>query len=217
MKPGDPIRFTDFEGSGVLLEIKGEFAFIRDEFGIEMKLPRKQIVSVFSPDAALPQFRNKSDTTNNTSLIKNLNTENEDPWIPKREIPKVKDVKLNTKESGLIHKLQSDVSSDNKPKQKIIQNERCIDLHLHEIIENTSGMSVGDKLSFQLDYFRKELRKAENDRIRSFIIIHGVGKGILKSEVRRLLHDWGYDRVSDAPWKKFGSGATIVELIRRGL
>lgn len=215
MKPGDPIRFTDYIGSGILLEIKGDTVLVRDELGIELTLNKRQIVPVFKPDAALHQFRKKNPQEKNVSVSKKLHSDIQDPWTENRKIPKVKDSKGI--DAGIAHKLEADL---NLKKNKVIQsvpNERSIDLHLHEILENTSGMSDGEKLSYQLDYFQKEVRKAENDRIRTLIVIHGVGKGTLKTEVRRLLHNWGYDRVSDASWKMYGTGATRVELIRRGL
>jgi dsDNA-specific endonuclease/ATPase MutS2 len=86
-----------------------------------------------------------------------------------------------------------------------------VDLHLHEITDTRCFMTDHEKLQYQLKYFRKCMDEAVINGIKKIIFIHGVGKGTLKQEIVRALKD--YERVKhyEAPFKKYGFGATMVE------
>ena len=43
------------------------------------------------------------------------------------------------------------------------------------------------------------------------IVIHGVGDGILKSEVRKILSKYEHLHFFDAPYREYGFGATQIE------
>ena len=86
-----------------------------------------------------------------------------------------------------------------------------IDLHLHELLESTAGMSNHDKISFQLRHFEKCLDEAIERKMRRLIAIHGVGKGRLRDEIRSLLNARGIG-YQDASYQKYGYGATEVRL-----
>jgi len=85
-----------------------------------------------------------------------------------------------------------------------------VDLHIHQLLPSTRGMSKHDMLSLQLDTARRQLEFAINKRIRKVVFIHGVGEGILREE---LIYLFGrYENVSyyDADYQKYGLGATEV-------
>jgi hypothetical protein len=89
------------------------------------------------------------------------------------------------------------------------QNE--IDLHIEELIDDTSGLSASEMIQIQLNVFRKELDKALHRGSHKIIFIHGIGNGRLKNELRNELkllkinfRDGAYDR--------YGAGATEVIL-----
>lgn len=87
-----------------------------------------------------------------------------------------------------------------------------IDLHIHEILESEAGLTNREMLDHQIYAFRKFYRKAREKRIRKIIVIHGVGQGVLKNEVRDYLE--GQEALSfyDADFREYGKGATAVEL-----
>jgi len=90
-----------------------------------------------------------------------------------------------------------------------------IDLHTHVLLESERGLSNGQLLSHQLLEFKRFFRKAREKNIRKIVVIHGVGEGVLKSEIRQFLSGKDGLEVYDADFRKYGKGATTVELFYR--
>jgi hypothetical protein len=84
-----------------------------------------------------------------------------------------------------------------------------IDLHIEELIDNYGGMSNAEIVLVQLRHFQKALDKAINEHYRSLTVIHGVGNGRLKQEVRAILSQMRL-RFHDASYSKYGFGATEI-------
>jgi hypothetical protein len=87
--------------------------------------------------------------------------------------------------------------------------EMEIDLHIEELIDNYAGMSNAEIVTIQLRHFQRALDEAISAHCRSLTVIHGVGNGRLKSEVRRILSESGL-RYHDASYARYGFGATEV-------
>ncbi|MEX1193119.1 MAG: Smr/MutS family protein [Brumimicrobium sp.] len=87
-----------------------------------------------------------------------------------------------------------------------------IDLHIHEILESEAGLTNKQMLDHQIYALRRFYRNAREKRIRKIIIIHGVGQGVLKNEVRDFLEGQDGLEVYDADFREYGKGATAVEL-----
>ncbi|MBL7985823.1 MAG: Smr/MutS family protein [Flavobacteriales bacterium] len=88
-----------------------------------------------------------------------------------------------------------------------------IDLHLHKLIDNEEALSDGEKLSYQLDYFERMLNTAIRERKRRLVVIHGVGEGVLREEVRKALQYYEGCRFDDADPRRYGYGATAIEIV----
>ncbi|HNK86472.1 MAG TPA: hypothetical protein PKL41_14800, partial [Flavobacteriales bacterium] len=73
-----------------------------------------------------------------------------------------------------------------------------IDLHLHKLVEDESRLSDDAKLTFQLNYFERMLNSAIKLRKRRLVVIHGVGEGVLREEVRKVLQFYEGCRFHDA-------------------
>jgi DNA-nicking Smr family endonuclease len=88
-----------------------------------------------------------------------------------------------------------------------------IDLHIHELLEDTRGMTNHEMLEVQLGRFRNELETAIANGTRRIVFIHGIGNGTLKQELRKELSTKykKYD-FQDASFKEYGYGATMVIL-----
>lgn len=86
-----------------------------------------------------------------------------------------------------------------------------VDLHIEELIENFEKLNNAAIIEIQLKHFRKELDKALLRHSKSIVFIHGIGNGKLKSEIRKELNALGY-KFTDAPYQRYGSGATEVIL-----
>ena len=88
-----------------------------------------------------------------------------------------------------------------------------IDLHIHELLEDSRGLANHDMLEVQLGRFRNELDAAIQNGTRRIVFIHGIGNGTLKQELRQeLTTKYKKYYFQDASFKEYGYGATMVIL-----
>ena len=84
-----------------------------------------------------------------------------------------------------------------------------VDLHINQLTKSTRGMDNFDMLTMQLNTARSKVEYAIQKRISKLVFIHGVGAGVLKSELNYLLNKYPV-KYYDASYKKYGLGATEV-------
>ncbi|MFA5573468.1 MAG: Smr/MutS family protein [Brumimicrobium sp.] len=87
-----------------------------------------------------------------------------------------------------------------------------VDLHSHFILESERGLSSYQILTQQLYVFKRCFREAQSSKIRKMIVIHGVGEGVLKSEVRNFLEGRAGIEFYDADFREYGKGATEIRI-----
>lgn len=87
-----------------------------------------------------------------------------------------------------------------------------IDLHIHEIIDSERNLTNFEKLQLQISTLDNFVRKMVKKRINSFVVIHGVGEGVLKEEVLSYFRSKRGFFCSSADYRDYGKGATKVEL-----
>ncbi|WP_396601407.1 DNA mismatch repair protein MutS [Algibacter sp. R77976] len=85
-----------------------------------------------------------------------------------------------------------------------------VDLHIHQLVKSSRGMSNHDMLTLQLDTARHKLEFAIKKRIQKIVFIHGVGEGVLKMELDYLFGRYNNIKFYDANYQKYGLGATEV-------
>jgi dsDNA-specific endonuclease/ATPase MutS2 len=87
------------------------------------------------------------------------------------------------------------------------------DLHIGSLVDFTGGMSNFDMLRTQLYTAKNTIAKARQAGIKKVILIHGIGEGILRQELYKLLD--AHERITyyDADYAKYGKGATEVILL----
>lgn len=139
---------------------------------------------------------------------------------------------LNTSEkamqTGLFNKssLSAVISEKEQPKRKTKKKVRAkdryeptmeVDLHIHQLVKSYKGMSNYDMLTLQLDTARHKLDWAIKKRIQKIVFIHGVGEGVLKSELDFLLGRYDNIKFYDANYQKYGLGATEVYVFQNKL
>ncbi len=100
-------------------------------------------------------------------------------------------------------------------KHKTGDNEAKVDLHIEQLIDDYQRMNSMEILNTQLSYFRRVLESALINNIQKLVVIHGVGAGILKAEIRRELQEYDYIEVHDAPIAEYGVGATIARIYQQ--
>jgi len=84
------------------------------------------------------------------------------------------------------------------------------DLHIEKLVKNYKGMNNYEILTLQSETAKKHIDFAIRNRISKIVFIHGVGEGILKSELDFLLGRYEMITFQDANYQKYGLGATEV-------
>jgi hypothetical protein len=102
-------------------------------------------------------------------------------------------------------------------RQKSADHKRVIDLHIHELLENTAGMTKHELFIFQLDTARHELERARAAGIKELTFIHGKGRGKLRQALLDQLAGEVGISVYDAKYAEFGGGAITVEIWKKVL
>ncbi len=88
-----------------------------------------------------------------------------------------------------------------------------IDLHSHELIENTSGWTKREILDHQLDKAREAVNESKRRKVPKVLIIHGKGSGRLKDEIHHMLSRMGGLNYYFADFADGGYGATEVQIL----
>ena len=86
-----------------------------------------------------------------------------------------------------------------------------VDLHAHELLDTTAGMSNSEILNYQLDVFRKTLEECKNKKGQKIVFIHGKGDGVLRKAIlQELKYKYKNYESQDASFREYGFGATMV-------
>jgi hypothetical protein len=137
-----------------------------------------------------------------------------DAWYPQNELVLIdrNDLLAKSVFSGEIHPKDQEVIRVNKsqvftPDTNVME----VDLHIHNLVENERLVSKDKMLDIQMYHARRAIDEARARKVRRLILIHGIGQGILRTSIMKLLD--GYDRLQyyDASYQKYGKGATEVE------
>lgn len=85
-----------------------------------------------------------------------------------------------------------------------------IDLHLEELVEFPTKLEDWQKLHTQIQHAKKCLNAAFDEKVNRIVFIHGVGTGVLKTELHNFLANYDGIIVKDADFREYGMGATEV-------
>lgn len=99
--------------------------------------------------------------------------------------------------------------SANSSSAKVIE----VDLHIHELLDNTSGMSNGEMLEYQLGVFRRTMEENRRRVGQKIVFIHGKGEGVLRRAIETELKTKYKSCIfQDASFREYGFGATMVTI-----
>ncbi|MDX2361210.1 MAG: Smr/MutS family protein [Crocinitomicaceae bacterium] len=87
-----------------------------------------------------------------------------------------------------------------------------IDLHIEALTDAHRDLSNTEIVRRQLSALTTFFNKARRKSIRKLIIIHGVGEGVLKYEVRNFFDNFDGVKYYDGDYGEYGKGATTVEI-----
>ncbi len=123
-------------------------------------------------------------------------------------------VSANDIKEALLQKSASDAPAKLQKKQHKVKNDIVeVDLHIHELLDDTTGMGNAEMLNYQLDVFRKTLEEYKNKKGQKIVFIHGKGDGVLRrailDELKRKYKNYPSQ---DASFREYGFGATMVTI-----
>jgi hypothetical protein len=107
------------------------------------------------------------------------------------------------------------ISSENEiliMKHQVNQREAEVDLHIHELVDDPGSFENQEILDFQKTYFERCLESAIANHFLKVTFIHGVGNGILREIILKILKTYDGIEVFDAPMQKYGVGAVEVRI-----
>lgn len=118
---------------------------------------------------------------------------------------------LNAKKNADMRERRRPVKRNlnRKSKGDIIE----VDLHIHELVDSTRGLSAADMLNLQVDEFRRMMDTNLNNHGQKIVFIHGKGEGVLRQAImKELNHRYKGHQVQDASFREYGFGATQVTI-----
>lgn len=90
-----------------------------------------------------------------------------------------------------------------------------VDLHIGELVEDYYLLEPEQMLRIQLNHAERCLNEAIIQGLKKVIFIHGIGQGVLKNELKKMLDKYDNLHYFDASIMKYGAGATEVYLGKR--
>lgn len=192
LKVGDRVRFLNDEGEGKILGFpSADVATVEDETGFSYEHPIVELVPVMNWREELKGYDKVQ--------------------------PDVRDMVERNIDSDMARKADAEFKLlyKNRDATSIRRKGEAmeVDLHIHEILDRHEHMANSEIVSIQIEHFERMLKIAEEKKIPRVILIHGVGQGVLRAEIRNLLNQY-YPNATfmDAPYNEYGYGATEVRL-----
>lgn len=184
-KIGDKVRFLNSDGFGIITKLINT-----QELELENEHGFNEVY--FVKDLVLE--RKKEDyQTDNLSFNKEVNS-------------KINADKSFTQSDNLKRKFRHLETYGNKDRD-------IIDLHIENLIDSHNGMSNFEILSIQMTNFRRFLNASVAKQHKKIVVVHGVGEGVLRNEIRKDLDTYHtHLEYYDAPYNEFGFGATEIRL-----
>lgn len=184
-KIGDKVRFLDEVGEGIIKSFKdSKTAIVELEDGLCIPFLISKLVAVKDIITSTSKF--------DKAEKKYISKEIEKKFIEKKQ------------------NQNSKFSKKTKKHKKNSTNYLEVDLHIEKLLDNYSHLSNGEILEIQLSHFRKNLEKAIEKGEHKIVFIHGVGNGVLKKEIRKILETYEGISYQDASYHNYGFGATEV-------
>ena len=87
-----------------------------------------------------------------------------------------------------------------------------VDLHLEELVEFPSKLDDWQKLHTQMQHVKNCLGAATAKRIKHLVFIHGIGTGVLKTELHNYLSRFENLDFKQGDINEYGTGATEVTI-----
>lgn len=193
-KEGERVRFLDEAGEGTVVRYEDKnTVVIEDENGFEYAWPVHKLVKIqgsFDEDEAYNRVSPEVSEIISRNIDREAVKEAQKDFRMKYKNPEA----TNTRRRG---------------------EQMEVDLHIHELVDSTTGLDNADIVDIQMRHFERMMRIAEEQKIPTVVLIHGVGQGVLRAEIRKSLKMY-YPNCEffDADFREYGYGATEVRIKR---
>jgi DNA-nicking Smr family endonuclease len=187
-KIGDKVRFLNSDGHGIITKILDlERVELENNYGFLEEYKISELV---------PERKQEDYQTENLAFDQEIKS-------------KLNSEKTNNKNFDLKRKFRHLESYGSK--KRVV-----LDLHIENLIDSHNGMSNSAILKIQMSHFKSFLNKSIDKKQRKIVVIHGVGEGVLRHEIRKELDIYHpYFEYYDASYDDFGYGATEIRLIKK--
>jgi dsDNA-specific endonuclease/ATPase MutS2 len=160
--------------------------------GIVISVQNKEVTIETDDKFMMTYFVNELVKINNTSILNEFNRS-----------------EALVKKNNDLQPTRNQIEAQKKF-EKVERGVPEFDLHIEKLINNFRGMSNYDILTLQLETAKRHVDFAIRNRIPKIVFIHGVGEGILKSELDFMLKNFEQISFQDANYQKYGLGATEI-------
>lgn len=160
--------------------------------GVVVSVKNNEVTIETSDKFLMTYFVNELIKVNNSNELNSFNKSEALVKIKNDETPTRKQVELQKK----LEKVERGVPE--------------FDLHIEKLVKNRNALSNFDILTIQLETAKRHIDFSIKNRIPKIVFIHGVGEGVLKSELDFMLKRYEQISFQDANYQKYGLGATEV-------
>lgn len=234
MNIGDKVRFLNDIGGGKISGFRqGGIVLVEDEDGFDVPVHESEVVVIETNSlnfvkkqkpAPKVEFGSEPASKQPASMsgkeyLKSKGAMPDDEEVDENLEARVIRLEMTVRKlQQQLDRLMDDKASKEKQKvearqmRKQDKNEIIeVDLHAHEILETTAGMSAGDIKQYQLGVFHKTMDAHLKEKGRKIVFIHGKGDGVLrKAIIDDLKYYYKTCEYQDASFQQYGFGATMV-------
>jgi Smr domain len=192
LRRGERVKFLNDEGEGIVVAFprKG-WILVEDRDGFTYEHPEEELVPVGNWNKEYDKYE-----TTQPDII-DVVERNLDPNVARKANAQFKLLYKNKEATNVRRKGES----------------MEVDLHIHELLDKHNHLSNGEIVQIQLEHFERTLRLAEEKKIPRVVFIHGIGQGVLRAEIRKILHNYyPHCTFMDGPYNEYGFGATEVRI-----
>lgn len=135
--------------------------------------------------------------------------------IVRQDVP---EKELLVSAAELQEAMQRKAREDRRAPQTIVKKKADspvleVDLHIQELLDDITGLSNADMLTYQLDKFHEILAKYATSKGQKIVFIHGKGDGVLRKAIEQELKTkYKQYYYQDASFREYGFGATMVTI-----
>lgn len=202
-KVGDKVKVIDDNTHGVILKVNEDQIIIESDFGFEESYSSSEILPDIELEEEIKEEKLKP-------VKKKKLTNKEKSVIQKEEFEQMVNTNFVQNSSEYRQKLEQQYKKEIKVSKKR-KGTFVLDLHYGQLENYSSQLPVQHILKRQLNAAIHGIEKASSEGFAKIILVHGKGRGVLETEIKKYLDQHHYTHY-DADFRQYKLGATEVEL-----